>query len=83
MTAYARIITIGRNCDMPKVVRIPLGVRVDGTSVTAPLTIQPDEILCPVCKGRGSVTECSPNPSVRDRDVQCDRCEGNGIVEVE
>ena len=83
MTAYARIITIGKNSTMPRTYTLPIGVGVDGTVFTHRITLQPDEILCPECKGQGEI-ECSDiNPSVRDWTEKCDRCCGNGIIEVE
>jgi hypothetical protein len=73
MTALARVITVGRNSDMPKVVRIPVGVGVDGCAITAPVTIRGDECLCPACKGWS-----------RDEWHNiCADCDGRGIVTME
>ena len=68
MVATARVITIGRNSDMPKVVRIPMGVGVDGCVIRAPITIRGDQTICPACEGWGD---------------NCQRCDGDGIVDVE
>jgi hypothetical protein len=73
MTAFARVITIGRNDQMPKVVRLPFGVGVDGCAITAPVTIQPDEGVCPDCAGFGY-------DLYADGAVDCDRCGGGGII---
>lgn len=72
MTAYARVITIGRNDALPKVVKIPVGVGVDGSVIRAPITIQPDEIICPVCKGWGEYGH-----------YKCDRCNGDCIISLD
>ena len=69
MTAFARVITIGRNDRMPKVVRVPVGVGVDGCVIRAPMTIQADEVICPVCEGWGEYGHYT-----------CDRCDGGGII---
>lgn len=74
MTAYARVITIGRNSDMPKVVKIPVGVGIDGSAIRAPMTIRGDECICPACEGWGT------DSFWNDR---CERCDGNGIVEID
>ena len=74
MTAYARVITIGRNADMPKVVKIPVGVGVDGCAICAPITIRGDQFVCPDCQGWGT------DPRWDDR---CERCCGDGIVKIE
>ena len=74
MTAFARVITLGRNDTMPKVVRIPVGVGVDGTVIRAPITIQADEAICPECKGTGE------DPFWDD---WCERCRGQGIITIE
>lgn len=68
MTAYARVITIGRNADMPKVVKIPVGVGVDGGAIRAPITIRGDQIVCPDCDGWAD---------------GCERCDDTGIVDIE
>ena len=73
MTAFARVITIGRNDQMPKIVRLPIGVGVDGCTISAPVTIQPDEGVCPDCKGFGY-------DLYADGAVDCDRCGGGGII---
>lgn len=73
MTAFARIITIGKNSDMPKVVRLPIGVGVDGCAITAPVTIDADEGVCPDCAGFGYDTYA-------DSATDCERCGGGGIV---
>lgn len=83
MTAYARILTIGRNDTMPRTYTLPIGVGVDGTVFTHRITLQPDEILCPDCKGQGDIECSSNNPSVRDWTERCERCDGHGIIEVE
>lgn len=69
--AYARVITIGRNDRMPKVVRLPMGVGVDGFAIMAPVTIAADEGVCPDCGGFGYSTYTGDN---------CDRCNGGGII---
>lgn len=76
MTAFARIITIGKNSDMPKVVRMPIGVGVDGCAITAPVTLRADEGVCPDCKGFGYI-------SYSDGDADCERCDGGGIITIE
>ena len=76
MTAFARVITIGRNDAIPKVVRLPIGVGVDGCTFSAPVTIQPDEGVCPDCKGFGY-------DPYADGAVECDRCGGGGIITLE
>lgn len=68
MTAVSRVITIGRNADLPKVVKIPVGVGVDGSAIRAPITIRGDECICPACNGWGD---------------GCERCEERGIVTIE
>lgn len=68
MNAYARVITIGRNADMPKVVKIPVGVGVDGSAIRAPITIRGDQIVCPDCDGWAD---------------GCERCDDTGIVDIE
>jgi hypothetical protein len=73
MTAFARVITIGRNNAIPKVVRLPIGVGVDGCTISAPVTIQPDEFVCPDCKGFGY-------DAYADGAADCDRCGGGGII---
>ena len=73
MSAVARVITIGKNSEMPKVVRIPVGVSVDGCAVRAPITIRANQEICPACEGWG--TDHSDN--------RCRRCDGDGIVEIE
>ena len=83
MTAYARLIATGKNNAMPKVVRMPVGVRNDGTAVTAPVAIFTDEAICPDCKGWGEVECSSINPSIRDWTEHCDRCDGSGIITIE
>ena len=83
MTAFARVITIGRNDQMPKVGRISLGVRQDGSAVTAPVYLQPHEEVCRRCAGAGWVTVSSTNPSERDTDETCTLCEGEGIITTE
>lgn len=83
MTAYARIITIGKNSTMPKVVSLPIGVGVDGCTISAHVTIQPDEIICPTCQGWGSVETWDGNPGHRSESERCAQCDGNGIVEAE
>lgn len=74
MTAFARVITIGKNSDMPKIVKIPVGVGVDGCAICAPITIRGDQLVCPDCQGWGT------DPRWDDR---CERCCGDGIVEIE
>lgn len=81
MTAYARIITIGKNSDLPRVVSLPIGVGVDGCIFKRQVTIQPDEILCPACQGWGEIECSSNNPSVRNWTERCETCDGNGITE--
>lgn len=83
MTTYARIITIGKNSQMPRTYTLPIGVGVDGTVFTTRITLQPDEILCPECKGQGEFTYTPINPSERDYTVKCEHCNGNGIIEIE
>lgn len=73
MTAYARIITTGKNGDMPKTVTLPFGVGVDGAVIRFPVTIGGDEMICPTCKGWG----CD---EWQDR---CEHCCGDGIVKTE
>lgn len=68
MTAYARVITIGRNADMPKVVKIPVGVGVDGCAIRAPITIRGNQTICPDCDGWAE---------------GCERCDDSGIVDIE
>lgn len=70
MTVYARVITIGKNSDIPKVVRLPVGVGVDGAAVRCPVTIRGDESLCPKCEGWGH----------DEYDDECGRCNGRGII---
>lgn len=82
MTAYARIITIGKNNALPRTYTLPMGVAVDGTVFATRVTLQPDEILCPECKGLGELTFGSIDPSVKDWTERCPHCGGNGIVEV-
>lgn len=74
MTSYARVITIGRNDNMPKVVRLPIGVGVDGCAITAPVTIMPDESVCPDCGGFGYNTYSGDD---------CAKCDGGGIVTID
>lgn len=83
MTAFARVITIGRNDQMPKVGRITLGVRQDGSAVTAPVFLRPHEEVCRRCAGAGWVTVSPINPSERDYEETCSLCEGEGIVKME
>ncbi|CAB5079559.1 hypothetical protein UFOVP143_27 [uncultured Caudovirales phage] len=83
MTAYARIITIGRNDTLPKVVSLPIGVGVDGRTISWPLTVQHDEIICPGCLGWGSIETWDGNPGHRSESERCTQCDGNGIVEAE
>jgi hypothetical protein len=83
MTAYARIITTGRNDEMPRMVRLPVGVRVDGTEVTSLVRLMADEIPCPDCNGRGEINCSSNNPSVKDWTERCERCDGGAIITVE
>lgn len=83
MTAYARIITTGKNSSMAKLGRISLGVHVDGQPVTAPVYLQPHEEVCRRCAGAGWVTVTPLDPSIRDFDDTCPLCEGEGIVKME
>lgn len=80
MTALARIITIGRNDQLPKVGRIHIGVRVDGTAVTAPVYLRPNEEVCRGCAGSGWITASPTNPSERECEETCTLCEGEGII---
>lgn len=73
MTAYARIITTGKNGEMPKTVTLPFGVGVDGTVIRFPVTIGGDEMICPTCKGWGT-------DEWADR---CEHCCGDRIVKTE
>lgn len=70
---YARFLTVGRNADLPKTVRLPIGVGVDGCTITVPYTIKGDEMLCPSCGGLGE----------NEYDETCERCSGDGIVKIE
>lgn len=78
-----RIFLIGKNKDMPRVFSLPLGVRPDGTIVNTPVRLQPNEELCPECRGYGEVEYSSINPSIRDWTERCDECSGSGIVEID
>lgn len=70
---YARFLTVGSNADLPKTVRLPIGVGVDGCTITVPYTIKGDEMLCPSCGGLGE----------NEYDETCERCSGEGIVKIE
>ena len=80
MTAYARIITTGRNNTMPRFIRMPIGVYVDGSAATTTIQALDDEILCPICEGWGFITVSPNNPSERDRTENCERCDGAGLI---
>ena len=82
MTAFARVITIGKNSDMPKILRLPIGVGVDGTTFAHAVRARADEILCPECQGWGEVERSSIDPSVRPWRERCERCQGDGIVTI-
>lgn len=83
MTAYARIITIGKNSAMPRTYTLPIGVGVDGTVFTHRITLRPDEILCPDCKGQGEIETWDGNPAHRNETHRCEHCRGHGIIEIE
>ena len=83
MTAFARVITIGKNSDMPKILRLPIGVGVDGTTFAHAVRARADEILCPECQGWGEVERSSIDPSVRPWRERCEQCQGDGIVTIE
>lgn len=75
MNAFARVITIGKNSDMPKIVKIPVGVGVDGCVIRAPITIRGDEMLCPECKGWAEdCGRCGDRGIVMDENASADRC---------
>ena len=83
MTAYARVITIGKNSAMPKTVYMPFGVGVDGGVIKYPVTIQGDEIICPACSGWREIETWDGNPGHRSETDRCERCDGQGIIEIE
>lgn len=82
MTVIARVITIGRNDQLPKVGRITVGVLIDGSEVTAPVYLKPNEEVCRSCSGRGWITVSPINPSERECDETCSLCEGEGIITI-
>lgn len=83
MTAYARIITIGKNSEIPRFVRLPIGVHLDGSVVTATVQALADERVCPDCQGWGELRHSPINPSERDTWTECERCAGGGIIVVD
>ena len=83
MTAYARVITIGKNSAMPRTYTVPLGVGVDGTVFTHRVTLRAGEDRCPDCKGFGEIETWDGNPGHRSETERCKRCDGQGIIEIE
>lgn len=83
MTAYARVITIGKNSVLPRFVRLPIGVHIDGSVATATVQATADEKVCPDCEGWGELRHSPINPSERDTWVECERCAGGGIITVD
>jgi len=68
---------------LTKLIRIPVGYRVDSGLVTAPVRVPYDAEICPICDGHGEVVCWDGNPSHRDTSVRCSDCGGNGIVGLE
>lgn len=73
MTAYCRVITIGKNSDMPKMVKLPWGVTVNGAALLHSATVHDDEIVCPDCEGWG----CDHFGDT------CERCNGQHLITIE
>jgi uncharacterized protein YbjQ (UPF0145 family) len=83
MTTYPPIIKIGKNSQIPKTIRLPIGQHVDGSVVYVSVPATADEIICGECQGWGEVTISSMDSSKRDRVETCERCGGGGIITVE
>lgn len=75
-----RIIITGTNANLPKVAMLPIGVGVDGSVIRTHITLQPNESLCPRCRGWGEVDTWDGNPSHRSVSERCDACDGDGII---
>lgn len=78
-----RILLVGRNDQMPRVVELMLGVCVDGTALTSRVTLKHNEAVCPDCGGSGQVEFGSIDPSVKPWTERCDECRGEGVVEID
>lgn len=68
---------------LTKILKLPIGVRVDGTTATAAVSVPFDADICPACDGHGEIECWDGNPSHRDVTVRCDDCHGNGIIGLE
>jgi hypothetical protein len=74
-----RLILVGRNDAFPKAQHVVLGVCVDGTVITSPVSA--GHLQCPDCEGVGQVHVCPINPSERDHWETCEMCQGEGQIE--
>lgn len=79
--SYKRILIAGKNKDIPKTIRLPFGVGVDGTETTALVRVAPDECKCTRCGGWGYTMTWDGNPSHRDTAEPCPHC-NEGIAKV-
>lgn len=78
-----RIILTGKNRDFPNVIRLPLGVAVDGAVAMMPIRVAANQRKCPSCDGWGSIDTWDGNPSHRSVSERCTDCDGEGIQTME
>ena len=68
---------------LTKLIRLPVGYRVDSSAVTAPVRVPYAADICPICDGHGEVKTWDGNPGNKSVSVRCDDCGGNGIIGLE
>jgi hypothetical protein len=64
--------------------RILGGFRSDGRPFYVPVTLKPDEIICPECEGTGRIYCTNDRDGFEYRStIICDHCDGDGALTIE